>query len=404
MNRNRTKQILLMLCVIFSITSISSCVREETNLPVVEPEEYYTCSMDPQVIESKPGNCPICHMKLIKVKKHNLMPGQLKLSAQQIKLANITYDTLTVGELAKEITLNGVVAVDQTLTEAISAKVQGRIEKLAVKNVGDYITKGQLLYEIYSEELNIIQQEYILSLQRNASIDGFRESAINKMLLYGMSEAQILQIKTSKVILQSVPVYSTAEGFVTELSVSEGGYVTEGATLFRLASLQSLWIESQIYLSYLRYISIGSSATISIASASEKTFSGKVVFINPEIQSPERFVLARFQILNPSEVIKPSMLANITIKTEKKKGLLLPVEAVIQDSKGASVWVRNSDGIFENKMVTVGMQNSRQVEIIEGLEEGDVVVVSGVYLLNSEYIFKKGANPMEGHNMPGMKM
>lgn len=393
-----------MVCVIFSIASISSCSKEDSNAKLVKSDEYYTCSMDPQVVESKPGNCPICHMKLIKVNKHNLSPGQLKLSAQQIKLANITFDTLSLGELAKEITLNGVVSVNQNSTEALSAKVQGRIEKLAVKTIGDYITKGQLLYEIYSEELNVIQQEYILSLQRNASIDGFRESAKNKLLLYGMSEAQIQQIKTSKVILQSVPVYSTAEGFVTELTVSEGSYVTEGATLFRISLLQSLWVESQVYLPYLRYVNIGSSATISIVSASDKLFLGNVLFINPEIQSPERFVLARFQILNPSELIKPNMLATITIKTEQKKGLILPLEAVIQDSKGANVWVRNSDGIFENKMVTVGMQNSRHVEIIEGLAEGDVVVVSGVYLLNSEYIFKKGANPMEGHNMPGMKM
>jgi Cu(I)/Ag(I) efflux system membrane fusion protein len=98
-------------------------------------------------------------------------------------------------------------------------------------------------------------------------------------------------------------------------------------------------------------------------------------------------------------------MANITLETEKKKSLTLPIDAIIQDSKGANVWVRNDDGVFENKMVTVGMENSRQIEIIDGLQEGDVVVVTGAYLLNSEYVFKKGANPMEGHqDMPGMKM
>ncbi len=99
------------------------------------------------------------------------------------------------------------------------------------------------------------------------------------------------------------------------------------------------------------------------------------------------------------------MLANITLQTEKKKSFSVPIDAIIQDSKGANVWLRNSDGIFENKMVTIGMQNSHQVEIIDGLNEGDVVVVTGAYLLNSEYVFKKGANPMEGHQeMSGMKM
>jgi Cu(I)/Ag(I) efflux system membrane fusion protein len=109
------------------------------------------------------------------------------------------------------------------------------------------------------------------------------------------------------------------------------------------------------------------------------------------------------------------MLANIKLQTDKKKSLTLPVDAIIQDSKGANVWVQDSDGIFENKMVKTGMQNSRSIEIIDGLVEGDLVVVTGAYLLNSEYVFKKGANPMEGHghkqgdkqdmqDLPGMKM
>ena len=115
------------------------------------PDEYFTCSMDPQVIENKAGNCPICHMKLIKVKKNSLELGQIKLSAQQNKLGNITFDTIQMKVLAKEVTLTGKVTVDQNLSDAISARVEGRIEKLLVKNVGDYISKGQLLYEMLIE-------------------------------------------------------------------------------------------------------------------------------------------------------------------------------------------------------------------------------------------------------------
>ena len=375
-------------------------------------DEYYTCSMDPQVIEYKAGNCPICHMKLIKVKKNQLKPGQIKLSDQQIKLANITYDTLRIQKLAKEIILTGKVAVDQNFTGAISARVQGRIEKLAVKNVGEYISKGQLLYEIYSEDLNAAQQEYIFATQQGniSSTDKnyasqFIDAAKNKLLLYGMSESQINQLKISKLVLQSVPVYSNIDGFVGEISVAEGNYITNGTTLFRLVSLNSLWVETQVYLPYLPYLKEGTEANFSIPAASNQLFHGKVIFIDPQVQSPERFVLARFQITNPSQEIKPGMMANITLQTEIKNALSLSISAIIQDSKGANVWVRNKDGVFENKMVTTGMQNSTQMEIINGLTQGEVVVITGAYLLNSEYIFKKGANPMEIHkDMPGMKM
>ena len=344
-------------------------------------------------------------MKLIKVKRNNLKAGQIKLSAQQIKLGNITFDTLRVLELAKEITLTGKVATNQNLSEAISARVQGRIERLAVKNAGDYISKGQTLYEIYSEDLNAAQLEYILLFQKSSPFDGFMEAAKNKLKLYGLNESQISQLGITKKVMQTVPVYATTDGFVSEISVAQGSYVSTGTTLFRFSSFNSVWVEAQVYLSYLPYLKTGTEADFSIPAASEKSFSGKVIFIDPQVQSPERFVLARFQINNPSQQIKPGMMANIKLQTERKKSLVLPIDAIIQDSKGANVWVRNNDDVFENKMVTVGMQNSRQIEIISGLSDGDVVVVTGAYLLNSEYVFKKGANPMEGHQeMPGMKM
>jgi len=367
-----------------------SCNSVNSNSEVLNKDEYYTCSMDPQVIENKDGMCPICHMKLIKVKNNNLKPGQIKLSEQQIKLANITFDTLRIHELSKEITLTGKVTIDQNFSDAISSRVQGRIEKLAVKNIGDFISKGQLLYEIYSEDLNAAQQEFILSNENKRSTQFFN-AAKNKLLLLGFSEIQINQIIQSKNVIESVPVFSKSDGFLSEISISEGSYVSTGSTLFRISSLKSLWVEAQVYLPYLSYISVGTEANFFIPAASEKSVDGKVIFIDPQVQSPERFVLARFQITNPTQEIKPGMLADITVKTETKKSFALPIDAIIRDSKGANVWIRNSDGVFENKMITIGMQNSKQAEITGGLSAGDVVVISGAYLLNSEYVFKKGA-------------
>lgn len=271
--------------------------------------------------------------------------------------------------------------------------------------MGDYISKGQLLYKIYSEDLNAAQQEYILVLQKYSPSEKISEAAKNKLLLYGMSESQVNQLKISKQVVQSVPVYATTEGFIIEIAVTEGNYVSTGTTLFRLASLNSLWVEAQVYLPYLSYMEIGTETNFSIPAAGEKSFSGKVIFIDPQVQSPQQFVLARFQITNPSQQIRPGMLADIRLQTETRKSFAVPVDAVIQDSKGATVWVLNNKGMFENVMVTIGMQNSRQIEIVSGLEEGDIVVITGAYLLNSEYVFKKGANPMEGHSeMQKMKM
>lgn len=377
----------------------TSCKNKSDQANMAGSQEYYTCSMDPQVIENKEGTCPICHMELIKVKKNTLKNGQIKLSKQQIKLANISYDTLREHVLAKEITLTGKVTVDQELASALSTRVSGRIDRLLIKNVGDYITKGQLIYEIYSEDLNNLQQEYILSLSGNPQIKGLGSAAKNKLLLYGMTESQINQLQNTKEVLQTVQFFASSSGYVSEISVSEGDYVSAGNTLIRLASLSSLWVEAQVYLPYLPFLEIGTEANFSIEAASEKLFNGKVIFIDPQVQSPERYILARFKITNPSQEIRPGMLANISLQTEKRTALALPADAIIQDSKGANVWLRNKEGIFENRMVKVGMQNSQLVEITDGLSKGEVIVVTGAYLLNSEYVFKRGANPMDGMEM-----
>ena len=410
MNRGLKYRILGPLIGIFlSGMILSSCTQQQSQSMMANPDEYYTCSMDPQVQENMPGNCPICHMKMILVKKNQLKQGQIKLSAQQVTLADIKWDTIHENIISKEILLTGKVGVDQTMTEAISSKVRGRIDKLAVKNVGDYIHKGEMLYEIYSEDLNAAQQDYVLAKQKEKLPGGdkgmltqFEQAAKNKLLLYGMSESQIDQLATTGQVINDVPVYARADGFVSDIFVTEGNYVEEGTMLFHLASLNSLWVEAQVYLPYLQYLKTGTEGSFSIPAASEKEYKGKVIFIAPQVQSPDSFVLARFQITNPSEEIKPDMMAAVVLQTEKRQALTLPIDAVIQDSKGATVWIHNPDGIFENRMVNTGLQNSRDIEITSGLKEGDVVVTSGSYLLNSEYVFKNGTNPMAGMNMGSM--
>lgn len=402
---NKDIRLITFGLVLFVWTLLNACVNDKSKADLAGADEYYTCSMDPQVIENKSGNCPICHMKLIKVKKNTLKTGQIKLSEQQIKLANVTYDTLRAHKLTKDIPLTGKVAIDQNLANSISSRVQGRIDKLYIKSEGEYIKKGQLIYEIYSEELNTLQSEYILSVEKSVLSFDLQSAAKNKLLLFGMSDSLIQILNQTKNVFKNVPVFAPDDGFVGEISVSEGEYVSSGKTLFRLISLQSMWVEAQVYLPYLQYVHTGTEATFSIPGSDEMRFTGKVIFIDPQVQSPQRYVLARFHVANPTSELKPGMLASIILKTEMKQALALPVHSIIQESTGDYVWIRNTDGVFENRMVTIGMQNSRDVEITEGLKEGDVVVVSGAYLINSEFIFKKGANPMESHqNMPGMKM
>ena len=395
---------------IFFITTVflvfASC-KSKTTI-TADSDIYYTCSMDPQVVESKPGKCPICHMELTAVKKINgENKDEIQLSEQQIQLGNILTDTIRNGTIGDQLVLTATLNFDQMKASSVSSRVMGRIEKLYYKNLGDYVKRGSALYEIYSEELNNSKQEYLLVLDKkqafaNETIIDFGqliESAKNKLLLWGMSESQVEQLAKNRKATPTTTFYSTASGFITTLDIREGDYVMEGGTVVKLADLSSLWAEAQVYTSQLAEIDRNSIATVQLPDFDGKEIKGRIEFVNPEINPDTRINLIRVSIPNSDGQLKPGMPAYVVLKSPQRKSLTLPIDAVIRDGKGATVWVKTGTHAFKNKMVQVGLESDDRIEIKLGLSEGDVVVIRGAYLLNSEYIFKKGANPMAGMKM-----
>jgi Cu(I)/Ag(I) efflux system membrane fusion protein len=395
---------------IFGILIFASCKSKKIVAPQ-NADVYYTCSMDPQVIEYKPGKCPICHMELTAVKKSN---GENKddilLSEQQIQLGNIHTDTIRNGSIGDQVVLTGTVNFDQAKATSVSSRVMGRVEKLYYKDLGDYVKKGAALYDLYSEELNNAKQEYLLALEQRKTFatetaidfDQLLRSAKNKLLLWGMSEAQIRELADNKKATPVTTFFSTADGYITQLDIREGDYVMEGGTIVRLADLSTLWVEAQVYTSQLAEINNNSLATVQLPGFEGKEIKGKIRFINPEINPDTRINLIRVSIPNPGSQLKPGMPAYILLRSPERQTLTLPIDAVIRDGKGATVWVRTGTHSFKSKMVTVGLESDERIEIRSGLKPGDVVVTSGAYLLQSEYIFKKGTNPMQGHDMSNM--
>ena len=392
------------------ILLLSACKNKKATVEKKQ-DVYYTCSMDPQVIEYKPGKCPICHMELTQVKKTNGEDNdEIHLSEQQIQLGNIQTDTIRDGSIGNEIVLTGTLNFDQLKTTAVSSRVMGRIEKLYFKNSGDYVRKGSPLYDLYSEELNNAKQEYLLALEQKKTFanestidyEQLLQSAKNKLLLWGLTEAQITELGISRKATPLTTFYSTASGFITQLEIREGDYIMEGGTVVKLADLSTLWAEAQVYTSQMSEINAGSLATVQLPGFDGKEIKGRIEFINPEINPDTRINLIRVSIPNPNNQLKPGMPAYVVLKSPQRKTLTLPINAVLRDGKGATVWVKTGTHSFKNKMVSVGLESNDQIEITSGLNAGDIVVISGAYLLQSEYIFKKGANPMTGHDMSNM--
>ena len=410
----------LLRLVIFSTIVITAsfffaaCKNKGTKEVAVtkDPDVYYTCSMHPNVMQEKPGNCPICGMKLIEAKKSQTQqPDEIQLSDGQMQLGNIHVDTIRIGSVGDKMVLTATLNFNQRNITAISARITGRVDKLYFKNTGDYIHKGDKLFDLYSEELNNAKQEYLNARQNqnglgNSLIDyrQLAEGAKNKLLLWGMSESQINELTTTHKTSTLTSFYSTNNGYITTLNVKEGDYLSEGGTIIQLADLSTLWAEAQVYTSQLASINKEGTAIVQIPDLNNLEINGKIEFVNPEINPDTRINLIRISIPNNNNQLQPGMPAYVYIKNRLHKGLTLPANAVLRDGKSESVWIKTGEHSFKVKMVETGIEDDNNIEITSGLQNGDVVVVSGAYLLNSEYKFKRGSNPMQGMDMSKMKM
>ncbi len=386
-----------------------SCKNSTTkpNLTSANKDVYYTCSMHPQVREDHPGKCPICQMELIAVPKSSMKEtGEVDLNDQQIRLGNIRVDTIKKGIIGEPMVFSGILNFNQEKLSSVNTRVDGIIEKLYVKKTGEYVHRGEPLYELYSEQLNNAKHEYVNAQEQQKFIGNslinygaIVESAKAKLILWGLSSEQISRLAGNKDQSTRTVFYSSEEGWVTALNVQEGSFALEGSPVLQLADLSTLWAEAQVFSTELSSLDKNSRVNVQIPDLNNQVIQGRIDFVNPEINPDTRINLVRVTIPNANNQLRPGMPVYITATNSQHHSIKLPAGAVLTDSKGSVVWVETKPGVYTVYMVQTGISDENSIEIKSGLQPGDKVVVSGGYLINSEYIFENGTNAMEGMNM-----
>ena len=343
------------------------------------------------------------HDHSLEAPKPPVSNSDLMLSETQMKLANVTTQKVLIKLVGQTLVINARLTENQELTEVISSRASGRIEKLFVKETGRVVRPGEPLYELYSESLLTLQREYLLAREQYETLGkeeprftSFLNAAERKLLLYGLTKKQVDALAQSKVIQQRITLLAPAGGIVSEINVSEGQYIPEGALLYRLGNISRLWVEAELYPTEAGLVRTGDNLQVRV-NGFESAMEAKVIFLSPEYRSNTQITVMRAVVENPEMKLKPGMHAQVLFNHSAHQAIAIPIDAVIRDGKGTHVYVETGPHTFQPRMVKTGLEDFEQVEIMEGLQEGDRIAVTGAYLLYSEIILKKGIDPMAGH-------
>ncbi|WP_144165231.1 efflux RND transporter periplasmic adaptor subunit [Shewanella algae] len=357
----------------------------------------YVCPMHSHIISDVPGTCPICGMNLEKVEMggHSEtveidVSGQIQ-QALALKVAKVERDTLW-----KFVKTVGQIDYDESQISHIHARVNGWIEKLKVESVGDRVEKGQLLYEIYSPDLVNAQDDYLLAqetLKRSGNSANYQEllrKAGLRLELLGMNQEQIKQLAKTGKTQYRVPFYARESGIVKQLAVRDGMYIQPQTEVMSLVDLSKVWVIADVFENEQSWLEVGQAAEVNIPAMGLKGIEGKIDYIYPELDPVTRSLRVRVVLNNDQAMeLRPKTLAKVSLYGGPKRDtLVIPQEALIQTGKENRVIVKQDDASFSARKVTVGMLSQGKAEILEGLHEGENVVISGQFLLDSEASLK----------------
>jgi Cu(I)/Ag(I) efflux system membrane fusion protein len=397
-----------------------------------QPVKYH-CPMHPTYISDKPGDCPICGMKLVPMETQapspaadshadhpstapstaqdeNSAPGYatVTIPRERIQLMGIVLAEARQMPLEQSIRTFGRVTFDETRVHHVHTKFEGFIEHLYVDYVGQSVKRGQPLFSVYSPELYATQNEYLLALrareqmpQLSSPEGGARvdlvAAARQRLALWDIGAEQIRELERTRKPIRALVIHSPVSGYVTAKTALQGLRVMPGETLYDIVDLSTVWVQADIYQVNLPFVEVGQLASFAMPYQPGKAWRGRVVFVNPMVEPETRTVKARIELANPNLELKPEMYGDVVIGGARGSGVAIPDSAVIATGERNIVFVAKGEGVFEPREVVLGVKVRDLREVRQGVTAGERVVTAANFLLDSESKLKASISGAGAH-------
>jgi Cu(I)/Ag(I) efflux system membrane fusion protein len=410
-----TVKIILLIAAACAAVVIVGLIWRQHIKPVSQTSataQYYTCGMHPWVISPKPGNCPICGMKLVPIDPAKFT-GEISINPIVVQNIGVRIEPVVKGPVTQVIRTVGTVDYNEALVRDINIKVAGWVDKLYVDYLGEQVEQGQTLFDLYSPALYSAQEEYLQAYRNQGRIGAafvpeaaksaqdLLIAAKKRLEYFDIAGEQIEALQKSGEPAKTLAIKSPYRGTVIVKNVYEGMKLDTGTLAYRIADLSRVWVMATIYEYQLPMVRVGQPAVMSLSYIPGQTFEGRVVYIYPYLNEKLRQVNVRLEFENPHLLLKPGMFATVEISNTLAQGrTIVPREAVIDTGVRQVAFVSLGQGRFEPRNVTVGVEvESGMLEILKGLKPGEMVVTSGEFLLDSESSMRESLAKMIKGNL-----
>lgn len=371
---------------------------------------FYRDPMHPWITSDKPGKSPDCGMDMVPVYEGEAGSG-IRIDPTTVQNMGVQTQNVERMKLTKDIRTTGKVTVDESRYFAVNSRIMGWVEKLHVDVTGQRVRKGQALLELYSPDLVSTQEEYLQALRymnslgTDAGADAKKsarqlvESSRRRLRNWEITEAQIQALEKQGAARNTLALHAPADGIVLEKMVMQGQNVMPGMALYKLADLSKVWVVANVYQGDLAVVKTGAQADIELSYLPGRNFHGKVTFVSPILDPESKTAEVRIEVANtPALDLKPEMFATVVLRSPAPiEGVAIPEQAIIRSGKRNVTIVSLGGGYFEPREVKLGQSAEGYVQVLEGLKEGEKLVISSQFLIDSESNLKAAIQQMQAH-------